>query len=72
MVTSYSSRGAAPGAVFPLRPVGAGALVGPDGGQVQDMMAEVPDHAHPDVTAHLQSLDSRVAALEGGEAGEIT
>lgn len=71
MVTSYSSRGAMPGAPFPLQPVGAGVLLGPDAGAVDGAMPDMPDHAHPDLTAHLQSLDSRVSALEGAEVGEF-
>lgn len=68
MATSYSSGGAAPGARFPLLGVGAGALTGPDGGQVSGMMDE-PGHGAA-IDARLADLDSRVTALEQGEAGE--
>jgi hypothetical protein len=68
---SYSSGGAAPGARFPLMPTGAGALVGPDGGQVSGMLDPAPGHG-ASIDARLDDLDGRVSALEAGEVGEIS
>lgn len=69
------NRDGAPGAAAALRaampmdtiPVGAGVLIGPDGGQVAGLVdgsASVPDGPGAAIDSAIADLDARISALE--------
>jgi hypothetical protein len=55
-------------------PVGAGALIGPDGGSPLGLAEDgvrPPEGHGAGIDAQLADLDARVTALESDEAGEV-